>query len=91
MTNKSELREYKSRIYANDDLTLLRARLAKALQHHQGVISVNKINGKVVVYQANFSKIVFDSLFELFEWDAEFVYSVCQSILPFCWALLFTP
>ena len=38
---------------------------------------------KIVVYQQNDTKTVFDSLFKLYEWDPDFVYSVCKSSLHF--------
>ena len=84
MTNKKKLKDSENKIYINDDLTLLRARLAKALRQRQDVTSVNMFNEKIVVYQQNDTKTVFDSLFKLFEWDPDFVYSVCKSSLHFC-------
>ena len=45
---------------------------------------VNMINEKILVYQQNDTKTVFDSLFKLYEWDPDFVYSVCKSSLHFC-------
>ena len=83
MTNKKKLKDSENKIYINDDLTLLRARLAKALRQRQDVTSVNMINEKIVVYQRNDTKTVFDSLFK-YEWDPDFVYSVCKSSLHFC-------
>ena len=84
MTNKKKLKDSENKIYINDDLTLLPARLAKALRQRQDVTSVNMINEKIVEYQQNDKKIVFDSLFKLYEWDPDFVYSVCKSSLHFC-------
>ena len=84
MTNKKKLKDSENKIYINDDLTLLRARLAKALRQRQDVTSVNMINEKIVVYQQNDTKTVFDSLFKLYEWDPDFVYSVCKSSLHLC-------
>ena len=84
MTNKKKLKDSENKIYINDDLTLLRARLAKALRQRQDVTAVNMINEKIVGYQQNDTKTVFDSLFKLYEWDPDFVYSVCKSSLHFC-------
>ena len=84
MTNKKKLKDSENKIYINDDLTLLRAMLAKALRQRQDVTSVNMINEKFVVYQQNDTKTVFDSLFKLYEWDPDFVYSECKSSLHFC-------
>ena len=64
MTNKKKLKDSENKIYINDNLTLLRARLAKALRQRQDVTSVNMINEKIVVYQQNDTKTVFDSLFK---------------------------
>ena len=50
MTNKKKLKDSENKIYINDDLTLLRARLAKELRQRQDVTSVNMINEKIVVY-----------------------------------------
>ena len=71
MTNKKKLKDSENKIYINDDLTLLRARLAKALRQRQDVTSVNMIDDKIVVYQQNDTKTVFDSLFKLYEWDPD--------------------
>ena len=57
--------------------------MVKALRQRQDVTSVNMINEKIVVYQQNDTKIVFDSLFKLYEWDPGFVYSVCKVIYIF--------
>ena len=46
MTNKKKLKDSENKIYINDDLTLLRARLAKALRQRQDVTSVNMINNQ---------------------------------------------
>ena len=58
MTNKKKLKDSENKIYINDDLTLLRARLAKALRQRQDVTSVNMFNEKIVVYQQNDTKTV---------------------------------
>ena len=84
MTNKKKLNDSENKIFINDDLTLLRARLAKALSQRQDVTSVNMINEKIVVYQQTDTKTVLDSLFKLYDWDPDFVYSVCKSSLHVC-------
>ena len=43
MTNKKKLKDSENKIYINDDLTLLRARLAKALRQRQDVTSDYKM------------------------------------------------
>ena len=67
--NKAKLKECENRIYGNEDLILFRTRLAKALRQREDVTSVILIDEKTVVSQANDSKIVFHSLFNLNEWD----------------------
>ena len=66
----------------NIESTLM-TRLTKPLRQRQDVTSSIwfLIKG---VYQANDSKIAFDSLFKLFEWYLDFVYSVCRNCLHFC-------
>ena len=73
LTNKFKLKGFENRIFVYDDLTLLRGRLAKALRQRQDIASVNMINEKIVVYQADNFKLAFYSLFKLYEWDPDFV------------------
>ena len=85
MTSKEKLKKCEDRIFINDDFTFLRARLAKALRQRHNITTVTLSIEKNVVYQPKNSKTVIDSLFQLYEWDPDFVCSVCRSSLHFCW------
>ena len=68
----------------NNDITLLRARLAKALVLRADIKAVVMLNEKVVIYETDESKIFFENLFKLYEWDPVFIYPACKTSLHFC-------
>ena len=84
MANKKSLKDCEEKIFINDDITLLRARLAKALRLRADIKSVVMVNEKVVIYKTDESKITFENLFKLYEWDPDFLYPVCKVSLHFC-------
>ena len=57
MTHKTSLIEYKEKIYINDDITLLRTRLAKAVRLRADIKSVTMLNKKVVIYETGNSNV----------------------------------
>ena len=84
MANKKSLEDCEEKIFINDDITLLRARLAKAFRLRADIKSVAMLNEKVVIYKTNESKVTFEILFKLYEWDPHFIYPVCKTSLHFC-------
>ena len=84
MTNKKSLKDCEEKIFINDDITLLRARLAKGLKLRADIKSVAMLNEEVVIYKTDESKITFENLFTLYEWDPYFIYPVCKTSLHFC-------
>ena len=58
---------YIYRIYVDDEIVLLRARLVKALRQRHDVTFVIMISETIVVSQAIHFKIIFDSLFRFYE------------------------
>ena len=81
MANKKLLHECEEKLFINNDITLLTARLAKALRGD--IKSEAMINEKVVIYITNESKIVFENLFKLYEWDPDFIYLVGKTSFIF--------
>ena len=84
MANKKSLKDCEEIIFINDDITLLRAPLAKALGLRADVKSVAMLNEKVDIYKTDEFKITFENLFKLFEWVSDFQYPVCKTSLHFC-------
>ena len=84
MANKKSLKDCEEKIFINDDITLLRARLAKALRLRADIKSVVMLNEKIVIYKTDESKITFENLLKLYEWDPDFIYPVCKASLHFC-------
>ena len=84
MANKKLLKDCEEKIFINDDITLLRARLAKALRLRADIITVVLLIENVVIYKTDESKITFENLFKLYEWNPDFIYPVCKTSLNFC-------
>ena len=84
MANKKSLEHCEEKIFINDDITLLRARIVKALGLRADINPVAMLNGKVVIYKTDESEITFENLFKLYEWDPDFIYPVCKTSLQFC-------
>ena len=53
MTNKKSLNGCEEKIFINDDITLLMARLAKASRFRADIKSVAMLKGKVVTYKTD--------------------------------------
>ena len=84
MKKKSGLRHQSGRpIYNNDLITQLRARLLKPLKEQPDVKAANMINEKIIVYQTNNDKVVFQTLHELYKKDPGLVMRVCADKLNF--------
>ena len=84
MANKKPMKDCEEKTFINDDITLLRARIAKALRLRADIITVVLLNEKVVIYKTDESKLTFENLFKLYEWDQDFIYPVCKTSLHFC-------
>ena len=67
MAYKQLLKDGEEKIFINDDITLLRARLAKALRLRANIKSVVMLYEKVVSYKTAESKNTFENLFKLYE------------------------
>ena len=84
MKKKSGLRHQSGRpIFINEDITQLRARLLKSLIEKPDVKAANMINEKIIVYQTNIDKVVFNILHEIYKWDPGLVMRVCADELNF--------
>ena len=84
MKKKSGLRHQSGRpIYINDDITQLRVSLVKSLKEKPVVKAANMINEKIIVYQTNNDKVVFQTLHEFYKWDPGLVMRVCADKLNF--------
>ena len=84
MVTKKSLKDYEEKIFINNDITLLRARLAKALRLRAHIESVVMLNEKVVIYKTDECKLNFANQIKLYEWDPDFIYPVCKTSLHFC-------
>ena len=84
MANKKSLKNCEEKIFINHDITLLMARLAKALRLRADIKSGAMLNEKVVIFKTDESKITFENLFKLNEWDPDFIYPICNTSLHFC-------
>ena len=84
MTNKKSLKDCEEKLFINDDITLLRVRLAEGLRLRADIKSVAMLNEKVVIYKTDESKITSEYLFTLYEWDPDFIYPICKTSLHFC-------
>ena len=88
-------RQTKGRLMANKKITekFCRKNLYQRRHHSvQGVISQSgkiasryqifgHIIEKVVIYKTDESKITFENLFKIYEWDPSFIYPVCKTSL----------
>ena len=72
MANKNSLKDYEEKLFTNDIITLLRARLANASRFRVDIKSVVMLNEKVVIYKFDEPEVTFENLFKLFEGDPEF-------------------
>ena len=68
MTNEISVKGCEEKIFINDDITLLRARLAKALRLRADNKSAAMLNEKVVIYETVEFKNTFENRFRLCEW-----------------------
>ena len=84
MANKKSLKDCEEKIFINDDITLLRARLANALRLRADIKFVAMLSEKVVIYKTDESKITSENLLKLYEWDPDFTFPVCKTSLHFC-------
>ena len=73
MANKNSMKDCEEKIFINDDITLLRARLAKAFRLRADIKSVAMLNEKVVTYKIDESKIILKICSNFYEWDPDFI------------------
>ena len=84
MANKDSLDGCEEKIINNDDdITLLRARVAKALRLRPNIKSVAMVNDKVLSFKTYYSKITFEKVFKYLN-DPCFKYPACKTSLGFC-------
>ena len=77
MRGKRQLRERTDKIYINDDITPLRAKLSKILRDREDVKIVNFVNEKITICYTNDERKTFNKLFELYKIPPNHVLSVC--------------
>lgn len=83
MRGKRQLRERTDKIYINDDITPLRAKLSKVLRDREDVKFVNFVNEKITICYTNDERKTFNNLFELYKIAPNDVLSVCKSMPNF--------
>lgn len=83
MNSKKKLRNSESQVYLNDDITLLRAKLAAKLRQKEDIKTVSMQNERVVIYTHENKRLIFGNLCELHKWDQNLVLSACKEHLNF--------
>ena len=84
MANKKLTKDCEEKIFNNDDITLLRARLTKALKLRVDIKSVALLIGGKDIDKTDEPKITFKNLFKLHALDPDFIYPICTKSFHFC-------
>ena len=80
---KKKLKEQKRRIFLNEDVTPLRARLMSALRKLENVKNVHAVNEKIVLYDVTDRKFVYNTLYELQNAYPNLMENILQATNPF--------
>ena len=81
MKHKKSLKNSTEPLYINDDLTPLRARIAKAIRNKNDVKFCTYYNEKLFVVFNDDAKVTFNNLLDVYKWDNALVMSACQKSL----------
>ena len=68
-------------MYLNDDITILRAKLAAKLRQRADIQTVSMQNEQVVIYTDDGKRLVFENMCDLYKWDQSLVLFACKEHL----------